>query len=663
MARTIIQILLARTFRFGKRGNMSDTGMHYVIVGTAGHIDHGKTELIRKLTGIDPDRLKEEKERGITIDLGFAYLDLPEGNRVGIVDVPGHERFIRNMLSGATGIDFVLLVIAADAGVMPQTIEHLHICQLLGIQAGLVVVTKSDLVDEDWLVLVMAEIELLVKGTFLEDAPILPVSSITGEGIPALIETLANMVPKLRTRFEPKNFRMPIDRSFTIKGFGTVLTGTILAGSISTGDFVSILPGESDSRVRTLQVHHDNVERAWAGQRVAVNVHGIEKQTVIRGHTLCAPDSFQTTMMLDARLIMLADAPHPLKYRSRVRFHCGTAEIMARVVPLESDQIEPGSSSLIQIRLEEPIVALTGDRFVLRSYSPLQTIAGGTIIHVTPPKRNNINEKDKSSLEILERAALPEQINTLVNMSGIKGSSINSLIRQLGYQREPILDQIKEAIAEKQLHSLDRDYTTVLDNENLEKLKASIFDHIKNYLEQNRLRSGISKEELRSSFTFLPVSVFNNVLEHLLRDGRIQQTGDKLCSIDHSVQMKPDERKLFDHITAILKSRQFEVPTMAELVDETGESRKKVDVMLKMMVESEQIIIVKPNLVFTRELMDEIITRIHDFFRSSSKLTVADVKNLFGYSRKFAIPLLEYLDAIAITERKEDYRQLHASRT
>src|ERR671923_1201815 len=360
--------------------------MKQVVMGTAGHIDHGKTQLIKTLTGIDTDRLKEEKERGITIDLGFAHLTCEDGTEVGVIDVPGHERFVRNMLAGVGGIDLVMLVIAADEGVMPQTREHLAICQLLRVKGGLVALTKADLVDEDWLELVTEDTREFLKGTFLEGKPIVPVSAKTAQGIDELKRALQELVVRVPPKQSEGKFRLPVDRVFTIRGFGTVVTGTLFSGMIRVEDRVQIYPKGIEAKVRGLQVHNAGVPEAVAGQRTAVNLQGIEKVELERGDVLGRPGEFLPTFMLDAVLQHLADAPRPLRHRARVRLHVGTSEIMGRVILLDRDELAPGEETYVQFRLEAPAIALPRDRFVIRSYSPVQTIGGGMLLDVQPAK-------------------------------------------------------------------------------------------------------------------------------------------------------------------------------------------------------------------------------------------------------------------------------------
>ena len=386
--------------------------MKQVILGTAGHIDHGKTTLIKGLTGIDTDRLKEEKERGITIELGFAHLSLPSGQVLGIVDVPGHEKFVKNMVAGATGIDIVALVIAADEGVMPQTREHLEICQLLRVKRGLVVLTKVDMVDQEWIELVKDDVSSFLAGTFLADAPILEVSAVTGKGLQELTDLLDAMVKEVPEREAGNFFRLPVDRVFTMKGFGTVITGTTMSGSIKTGDEVTVYPQGLESRIRGIQVHNMEVNEVSAGLRTAINLQGLEKEELQRGNVVATKDSLRQTRMVDVVFHLLASAPRKLKNRSIVRFHAGTAEIISTIVLLDRDELTPGQTCFAEIRLEEPTAVMSHDRYVLRSYSPVRTIGGGEILNALAQRKKRLSETTLSELKVLSTGNLSERNST-----------------------------------------------------------------------------------------------------------------------------------------------------------------------------------------------------------------------------------------------------------
>jgi selenocysteine-specific elongation factor len=395
--------------------------MKQIILGTAGHIDHGKTSLIKALTGIDTDRLKEEKRRGITIELGFAHLELPSGQVLGIVDVPGHEKFVKNMVAGATGIDLVALIIAADEGVMPQTTEHLEICQLLNIQHGLVVLTKIDMVEPEWLELVREDVTDFLSDTFLAPAPLIEVSSLTGEGLKEMVQVIDTLVQEIPERDAGNFFRLPIDRVFTMKGFGTVVTGTSISGRIQTGDEVTIYPQGISSRIRGIQVHNREADQVRAGLRTAINLQGVEKAQIQRGHVLAAKDSLRSTYMLDVLLELIPSAPRKLKNRARVRFHTGTSEIISTVILLDRDELEQGENCFAQIRLDQPTALLQHDRYILRSYSPVRAMGGGEILNALPLKKKRFSEAALSELKLLNTGDLQERTEQFIRMGSFQG--------------------------------------------------------------------------------------------------------------------------------------------------------------------------------------------------------------------------------------------------
>ncbi|MDO8785675.1 MAG: selenocysteine-specific translation elongation factor, partial [Syntrophales bacterium] len=406
--------------------------MKHIILGTAGHVDHGKTALIRALTGIDTDRLKEEKERGITIDLGFASLSLESGQKLGIVDVPGHERFVKNMVAGAAGIDIVALAIAADEGVMPQTREHLHICSLLGIKRGLVALTKIDLVDEDWLELVTDDVSKFLKGTFLESSPIAPLSALTGAGLPEFLAALDLISSEMEGEYDTGVFRLPIDRVFTMKGFGTVVTGALTSGQVKVAEGVEILPKKLTAKIRGIQVHNQNVTMGEAGQRIAINLQGVEKAIISRGEVLARPETLEASSRLDVHFEYLASAGKKLKNRTLVRFHAGTSEIIARLILLDRDEIEPGEKTYAQLVLGSPAVTMARDRFVIRSYSPVTTIGGGMIIDPLPKKQKRYAEKALHECSLLHEGTFEERTRTIIERAGFEGINIQRLVMRTG---------------------------------------------------------------------------------------------------------------------------------------------------------------------------------------------------------------------------------------
>ncbi|HUJ18594.1 MAG TPA: selenocysteine-specific translation elongation factor, partial [Nitrospirota bacterium] len=433
--------------------------MKYIILGTAGHIDHGKSSLVKALTGTDPDRLKEEKERGITLDLGFASLDIPGGHRMGIVDVPGHEGLIKNMLAGVGGMDIVMLVIAADEGIMPQTREHLAICDLLHVKKGLIVLTKMDMVDKDWLALVQDEVRDFVKGTFLEKSPILAVSSKTGENLPGLIQALAKLANEVAPKSSNGILRLPIDRVFTMKGFGTVITGTLLSGVISTEQEVEVLPRSIRTRVRGIQSHNQAVQRAVAGQRTAVNLQGVEKDQLSRGDTIVSAGFFQATRTLDAKLELLQQAPRGLKTGSRIRFYNTTQEALGRLTVLGSSELAPGQEGFVQIRLEQPVIIQHGDRFILRFYSPMETLGGGMVLNPHPRRHKQAAMQESlKNLGTLEKGTREEALALFIAGRGLAGMEENELIGVTAADKQEITQALASLVQKKAVLRVDNLY-------------------------------------------------------------------------------------------------------------------------------------------------------------------------------------------------------------
>ena len=472
--------------------------MKQVVLGTAGHIDHGKTSLVKALTGVDTDRLKEEKERGITIDLGFASLELPGDIRMGVVDVPGHERFVRNMLAGVGGIDLVMLVIAADEGVMPQTREHLAICQLLEIQDGIVALTKKDMVDEEWLELVTDDVQNFLAGTFLEGKPILPVSSRTGEGVEEIRAALAERAAQVSHKNVDGPFRLPIDRVFTMRGFGVVVTGTLFSGRVHLEERVILQPKGTTARVRGIQVHGENVQEATAGQRTAINLQGLEKETIERGDVLAATDSLNPSYMLDATFQLLPNAPRPLKNRDRIRFHQGTAEAIGRVALTGTDALQPGESGFLQLRLERPVVVRSGDRYVIRSYSPIMTIGGGKILDSNPPKHRRLRPEIIHRFESLTEAEDAERAALFLKEAAYQGLALSDLLPRASASRKGLMEILEGLRKESSIEWIDAQAGWAVHSEALQALESEIQKTLERFHKENPLRPGISKEEMRS---------------------------------------------------------------------------------------------------------------------------------------------------------------------
>ena len=471
--------------------------MKNIIIGTAGHVDHGKTALIKALTGIETDRIKEEKKRGITIELGFAYLDLPDGEKAGIIDVPGHEKFVKNMLAGAGGIDLALLVVAADEGFMPQTREHLGILSLLNISEGIIVVTKKDMVDEDWLEIVCDEVRQEVQGTFLENAQIIPVSSYTGEGIEQLRQAIFTMIDqKTQIKNLDVPFRIPVDRIFSVEGFGTVITGTLIEGTMKVGDPVTVYPSRIESRIRNLQVHSQDVQEAYAGQRVAVNLAGLKKTDLNKGDVIAVPDSMHTTMMIDIHLTVLKDCDREIRNATRLHLYHGARDILCKIVLLDRDSVGAGESCYAQLRLEEEIAVKTGDRFVLRFYSPVETIGGGVILDSNPFKHKRNDAAVLESLKLKEGGSDREKISAALRDYSARFETLDFLQIQTGIPKEQFDQQINKLIKDKVAFRVSDN--VVIHTDYLNRLKDSAVKLLESYHKENPLREGMKKDEFRN---------------------------------------------------------------------------------------------------------------------------------------------------------------------
>ncbi|MEW6185588.1 MAG: selenocysteine-specific translation elongation factor [Thermodesulfobacteriota bacterium] len=635
--------------------------MKQIILGTAGHIDHGKTSLVKALTGIDTDRLKEEKERGITIELGFAFLDLPNGQRLGIIDVPGHERFIKNMVAGASTIDLVALIIAADEGVMPQTREHLDICSLLGIKKGLVALTKIDLVEEDWLELVQEDIKAFLKGTFLEQAPMVPVSSATGQGLPEL----AALLEKLSTEVEEKSsagiFRLPVDRVFTMHGFGTVITGTAVSGSLTVGDQVFIYPQELPAKVRGIQVHNLDTEQVRAGLRTAINLQGIEKVTVNRGDVVATPSGLRPTRLLDIKVRLLHSVSRPLKHRSQVRFHSGTREILGLILLLEGEEIRAGESQFCQIRFPEPLALLPGDLAVLRSYSPVQTIGGAEILNVIPAKHKRFLAEIISQLQVFQSGTDLDKAALQVLLAGSSGISRTALGQVLPFPPKKLDDLLKELLSRRILIQWDKENKVFLHEQELSALFQAIEQQLTKYHQANPLKAGLIKEELKSRLPQIRESkLFNFLLAQLAERRILVQEKELVRLIGHKVQLKEDQQEVRDSLEKIYRSSGLQPPYFKEVAEKFNKGQPKQ--VLELMVKEGKLVKVKEDLFFHRQAIDDLKKNLIRWLREKGEITTPEFKDLTGASRKYTIPLLEYFDSLQVTMRVEDKRLLRESK-
>jgi selenocysteine-specific elongation factor len=629
--------------------------VRHVVAGTAGHIDHGKSSLVLALTGIDPDRLKEEKERGITIDIGFAHLDLGEGLTLGIVDVPGHERFVKNMLAGVGGIDLVMLIIAADEGVMPQTREHLAICQLLRVRSGLVVLTKADLAEPDWLELVREDVRGFLRGTFLDGAPILAVSAKTGAGLPALRETLAALARAVPARGTDATFRLPIDRVFTIRGFGTVVTGTVAAGQLALDERVEVYPHGLQAKVRGIQTHGQPVPAAVAGQRAAVNLQGVERAAIARGDVLSLPGLLQPTYMLDATCELLADAPAPLATRQRVRLHVGTSEVMARVHPVSAPAIDPGQRGYVQLRLEAPLAALPGDRYVIRSYSPMVTIGGGELLDVAPPKARR-SPALAARLHVLETGTPEAILEAHIKRAGGGGVRLTELRARTPFGPEALRAHLQALVARERVLVVDREW--YVHAEAAASLQAEAIAALDAFHAREPLKPGMSKEELRTRLGGLDERVFLALLERFAAAGVLVVDKDKVRGAGHAVRLTPAQQAASDRIEAEFRQAGVAPPTLEEAFAKAGLAGSAAQAMAQLLVESRRLVRIREGLYFHAEPLQAAVDRVLAFLREHQAITPQEIKDLLGISRKYAIPLLEWLDAQRLTQRVGDKRVL-----
>ncbi|MEE9911871.1 MAG: selenocysteine-specific translation elongation factor [Deltaproteobacteria bacterium] len=633
--------------------------MQHFVLGTAGHVDHGKTSLIKALTGTDTDRLKEEKERGITIELGFASLTLPSGSTLGIVDVPGHEKFIKHMVAGAAGIDLVLMVIAADEAVMPQTKEHLHICSLLGITTGLVALTKIDLVEKDWLELVRSDITDYLKGTFLSDAPIVPVSAVKGTGIQDLLTEIDKAVGRLREKADDGIFRLPVDRIFTMKGFGTVVTGTLISDRIKVGEDIQILPEDISARIRGIQVHNQPVEEAFSGQRTAINLQGIEKSTLERGNVLVRPQTVRPTQRLDVFFEYLAANTRKLKNRALVRLHTGTAEIMTRIVLIDADELSPGEKTFAQLILASEDVVVAGDHFVLRSYSPVTTIGGGRILDPQPGKHKRKNKKVLDELQILLNDALPERISVLLERAGFEGINSRALAFRSGAHVRKVREALEKLFSSHQAILLSSEDATSISIHLYTQLEDLIVKSLTAYHQKNPLQAGISKEELKAVLpAAVSVKLFNMVLAGLGKKEAVASDKDNVRLASHHVQLAGEEDALRQSLAAIYGQAGLAPPSLADVIDRYKDQKAKAQNIIKLMLKEGELIKINEDLCFARAALDQLREGYKAQLIRDGQATPSTFKDLTGLSRKYIIPLMEYFDTSKLTVRVGDHRIL-----
>ncbi|ERM93283.1 selenocysteine-specific translation elongation factor [Caldanaerobacter subterraneus] len=620
--------------------------MKNIIIGTAGHIDHGKTTLIKALTGKDTDRLKEEKLRGITTDLGFAYFDLPSGIRAGIIDVPGHEKFIKNMLAGAHGIDIVMLVIAADEGVMPQTKEHVDILSFLDIKAGVIVLTKCDLVEKDWLLVVEEDVRENLKGTFLENAPIVHVSSVTGEGLDILVNTLDELAQKVKERSSEGIFRLPVDRVFSIAGFGTVVTGTLISGKIKVGDKVMIYPKMIESRVRNLQVHERNVECAFAGQRTAINLANVKVEEIERGDVIAPPEAIIPSTMIDVKLSLLKEAK-TLKNRERIRFYTGASEVIGRAVLLDRDELHGGESCYAQIYLEDCVSVLRKDKFVVRTYSPMLTIGGGIILDPNPEKHKRFD------IEVIETLSNIEKLGDEFVIEKLVYESLLPLSEEEIKRKANVVDIGKFSL--KNLIKLkleEKDY--FYHREKYEEMCLRTKEILEDFHRKNPLKEGISKEELKNKlFGDIKSKLCDFIFELMENKGIIKIKNQLVALKDFKVVLNEEQEKLKERIIKIYRDSKFEPPKLSEL-----EGYPEIIPMVEYLVNIGELVKLDEEIFLLKDNYEEAQNVLINYLKENKEITLAVYRDLLNTSRKYAMAILEYFDSIKLTKRIGDVRVL-----
>jgi len=635
--------------------------MKHVILGTAGHIDHGKTSLVKALTGVDTDRLKEEKERGITIELGFTFLDLPSGIRLGIIDVPGHEKFVKHMVAGVWGIDLVALVIAADEGVMPQTREHLDICRLLRVKTGLVVLTKIDLLDRELLELVEEEVTGIVEDTFLKDAPILPVSSVTGEGIPQLLSALDLLSQEIRERSSGGLFRLPIDRVFTMKGFGTVVTGTMISGSLSLGETIQVLPSGLEGKVRSLQVYGRSVEKTVAGERAAVNLQGVETSAIERGDVLVRPNTLSPSRLIDAYLEYLPDAPRSLKHRTKQRFHVGTTLTNASIFLLDRDELAPGETGFVQLRLESPVVALPQDRFVIRGSSAIQTIGGGVILDGHPDKHKRFSASVVADLSLLKDGTREQALRQYIDHSGVGGVNLEELLNRVEMSSSDVQSIIRQMAGRGDLLVIDSEKLKVIASGSYQMLRGRALAQLGEFHQRFPMKSGLSKEELRTKLPpEIDVKLFQILISELIQSKEVVLEKDKLRLSGHHIS-SVDLKGLAKRVEAAVLKGGLQPPSPKELSEEWSETEGEVRAIFEHLVHEGVLVRIKNEMYFHRIPFENLREKLVTHLKKHQEITTPQFKEMAQASRKYVIPLIEYFDQTKLTLRLAEKRVLRGT--
>ncbi len=633
--------------------------MKHIVVGTAGHIDHGKSTLIKVLTGVDPDRLKEERERGITIDLGFASLQLGDRLRVGFVDVPGHERFVKNMLAGVGGIDAVLLVVAANESIMPQTREHFDICRLLSIPRGLVVITKCDLVEREIVELVQLELQDYLRGSFLEGAPVIPFNASSQEGLDSIRQALTELGDGLPPRNRDLPFRLPIDRCFSSRGFGTVVTGTLVSGTIQKEGEVELYPTGKRSRVRHLQVYSREVDQAEAGQRTALNLQGVEVGEVHRGVQLSVCGRYRAVSRCDCRLSLLESSPVTLRNRSRVRFHLGTTEVLAEVRPLKLKTLAPGQTGMAHLELEKPVLALVGDSFILRRASPMITVGGGVVLDIFPPRRRRSRDLDRrlEFLQAMDSDDPTTMIGRLTAREAARGIDEDGILSQLPVSRTTVRKLLSRLVQEGQVFRLAQHPLQVMDRICFDGLCRQSLALIREYQQRQALSAGLSREQLHSSlFAGVSQSVFKSVLAHLCDRDLVELDRDRVRLRGSGVRLSDDEARALDTIEQAFRSAGLQVPSIEEVIREVALPQEQARRLVALLTRQRKLVKVSETLFFHADSIEDVKKKLREHKKQEDRIDVPTFKKLADVTRKYAIPLLEHLDRERVTRRSGDFR-------
>jgi len=620
------------------------------VIGTAGHVDHGKSTLIKRLTGINPDRLKQEQDREMSIELGFAWFELPNGEKLGIVDVPGHRDFIENMLAGVGGIDAALFVVAADEGVMPQTREHLAILDLLQVPAGVIALTKIDLVqDPEWLDLVEVDLRDTTANTVLAEAPIIRVSARTGRGIDELIEAIQETLTSRPHRPDLGRPRLPIDRVFTLSGFGTIVTGTLSDGTLTVGDPIEILPSHTEGRVRGLQTHKQAEEQALPGSRTAVNITGIGVGQIQRGDVLVHPGTYVTSNMIDVWCTLLPDADSPLKHNTEIKFFLGAAEVMARVRLLGTQQLAPGEDAFLQLMLRQPVTALRGDRFIIRRPSPPATIGGGQVVDPAPKRRHK--RFNSTRLEELNQLLVgtPEEV-ILQNAQKLGAASQADLIESSGLEAKPAKQAIQSLIHANKLHEFT-DKKMIITAEDLSKLMEGIAQTLAAFHKEYPLRSGMPRERLKSTLG-LDAALFDALITHMAAQSTIQVSGARVKIEGHTIRFSPQQQARIDALMKRFDAQPYTPPSVKQSTEIVGEE------VLNALIETGQLIQLNEEVLFQPDIYHEMRQAVVTHIKNQGGITLAECRDQFNTSRKYAVAVLEYLDKIGVTIRQGDERRL-----